>query len=107
MEIKFYDCTDENLLNVYKDYVKKVNDDHSCCICTNVLCMVNYTKPKINNGRPSEYVSTPYKLITSTLLIKWANGENLITKTPYTSFSFGNISQPAIIKFAKMEDIKW
>ena len=54
MEIKFYDCTDENLLKVYADYVKKVNDDHNCCICTNVLCMVNYVKPKVSGG-PSIY----------------------------------------------------
>ncbi len=60
MEIKFYDCNPEILEEVYADYVKKVNDDHSCCICTNVLCMVNYTKPKINNGRPTEYVNTKY-----------------------------------------------
>ena len=56
MDLKFYDCTQENLEEVYADYVKKVKDDHNCCICTNVLCGVNYTKPKINNRRPTVYV---------------------------------------------------
>ena len=37
MDLKFYDCTQENLEEVYADYVKKVNDAHSCCICSNVL----------------------------------------------------------------------
>lgn len=107
MYIKFYDCTQENLEKVYEDYVKRVSDDHSCCICTNVLCMVNYTKPKINNGNPSEYVKTPYKLMTSTLLISWNSGECFVHKKPFILFGFGNISQQAIIKFARMEDIKW
>ena len=105
MEIKFYDYNQENLEKVYADYVKKVNDDHNCCICTNVLCMVNYTKPKINNGQPSEYISTKYKIMTSTLLIKWDDGECYVEQKPFTEFSFGNISN--VIKFAKMEDIDW
>ena len=74
MEIKFYDCNPETLEEVYADYVKKVKDDHNCCICTNVLCVVNYTKPKINNGRPTEYVKTDYKIMTSTIIIKWNDG---------------------------------
>ena len=105
MEIKFYDYNQENLEKVYADYVKKVNDDHNCCIRTNVLCMVNYTKPKINNGQPSEYISTKYKIMTSTLLIKWDDGECYVEQKPFTEFSFGNISN--VIKFAKMEDIDW
>lgn len=107
MEIKFYDCTDENLLKVYADYVKRVNDDHNCCICTNILCMVKYTKPKINCGNPSEYVKTPYKLMTSTLQIKWDDGKCHVHQTPFTAFWFGNVSQYAVIKFARMEDIDW
>lgn len=107
MEIKFYDCNQETLEEVYADYVKKVNDDHSCCICTNVLCMVNYTKPKINNGSPTEYVNTKYKLMTSTLQIEWNDGSCYTHKTPFTAFWFGNISATSVIKFARMEDIDW
>lgn len=107
MEIKFYDCTQENLEKVYADYVKKVNDDKDYSICTNIICMVEYTRPKINNGNPKEFIKTRYKLMTSTLEISWKSGENLETKKPYTAFSFGNISQPSVIKFARMEDIDW
>ena len=107
MEIKFYDCNPETLEEVYVDYVKKVNDDHNCCICTNVLCVVNYTKPKINNGRPTEYVKTDYKIMTSTLLIKWNDGTCYDDQKPFTQFIFGNISNSSVIKFAKMEDIDW
>lgn len=67
--------------------------------------MVNYTKPKINNGQPSEYISTKYKIMTSTLLIKWNNGSCYVEKKPFTQFSFGNISN--VIKFSRMEDIDW
>ena len=107
MEIKFYDCNPETLEEVYADYVKKVKDDHNCCICTNVLCVVNYTKPKINNGRPTEYVKTDYKIMTSTLLIKWNDGTCYDDQKPFTQFIFGNISNSSVIKFAKMEDIDW
>lgn len=107
MYLKFYDYTQENLEEVYVDYVKKVNDDHNCCICTNVLCVVNYTKPKINNGRPTEYVKTDYKIMTSTLLIKWNDGICYDDQKPFTQFIFGNISNSSVIKFAKMEDIDW
>ena len=107
MEIKFYDCNPETLEEVYADYVKKVKDDHNCCICTNVLCVVNYTKPKINNGRPTEYVKTDYKIMTSTLLIKWNDGICYDDQKPFTQFIFGNISNSSVIKFAKMEDIDW
>ena len=107
MDLKFYDCTQENLEEVYADYVKKVKDDHNCCICTNVLCVVNYTKPKINNGRPTEYVKTDYKIMTSTLLIKWNDGTCYDDQKPFTQFIFGNISNSSVIKFAKMEDIDW
>lgn len=107
MEIKFYDCNPETLEEVYADYVKKVKDDHNCCICTNVLCVVNYTKPKINNGRPTEYVKTDYKIMTSTLLIKWNDGICYNDQKPFTQFIFGNISNSSVIKFAKMEDIDW
>ena len=107
MEIKFYDCNPETLEEVYADYVKKVKDDHNCCICTNALCVVNYTKPKINNGRPTEYVKTDYKIMTSTLLIKWNDGTCYDDQKPFTQFIFGNISNSSVIKFAKMEDIDW
>lgn len=107
MEIKFYDCNPETLEEVYADYVKKVKDDHNCCICANVLCVVNYTKPKINNGRPTEYVKTDYKIMTSTLLIKWNDGICYDDQKPFTQFIFGNISNSSVIKFAKMEDIDW
>ena len=107
MEIKFYDCNPETLEAVYADYVKKVKDDHNCCICTNVLCVVNYIKPKINNGRPTEYVKTDYKIMTSTLLIKWNDGTCYDDQKPFTQFIFGNISNSSVIKFAKMEDIDW
>ena len=106
MEIKFYDCTDENLLKVYADYVKKVNDDHNCCICTNVLCMVNYVKPKVSGG-PTVYIETDYKLITSALIIRWNDGKCMVDQTPFTQFWFKNVSQPAVIKFARMENIDW
>ena len=107
MEIKFYDCTQENLEKVHADYVKRVQDDHSCSICTNVLCIAPYTKPKINNGRPKEFIKTDYKIMTSTMLITWNDGSTLITKEPFVSISFGNISQYSIVKFARMEDIDW
>ena len=107
MEIKFYDCNPETLEEVYADYVKKIKDDHNCCICTNALCVVNYTKPKINNGRPTEYVKTDYKIMTSTLLIKWNDGTCYDDQKPFTQFIFGNISNSSVIKFAKMEDIDW
>lgn len=106
-KIKFYDCNQENLNKVYADYIKKVDGDETRCICTNVLCVVPYTQPKINNGRPSEYIKTDYKMMTSTLLISWKDGAETINKKPYIQFNFGNISQSSIVKFARMEDINW
>ena len=105
MELKFYDCTQENLEKVYAEYVKQVNDDHNCWICTNAICMVDWKKPKINNGAPNVYIKTKYKLMTSTLLIRWNNGQSHIHKTPFIEFCFSNVSN--VIKFAKMEDINW
>ena len=107
MEIKFYDCNQENLNKVYADYIKNVDGDETRCICTNVLCVVPYTQPKINNGIPSEYIKTDYKMMTSTLLISWKDGAETINKKPYIQFNFGNISQSSIVKFARMEDINW
>ena len=107
MDIKFYDCTQDNLEKAYADYVKEVNDDHDCVICTNVLCMVKWKKPKINCGAPTEYIETDYKLMTSALLIWWDSGESLEPQIPSTVFSFNNIYQDNVIKFARMEDIDW
>lgn len=107
MELKFYDCTQENLEKVYADYVKEVNDDHDCCICTNIICMVKWKKPKINCGAPTLYIDTEYKLMTSTLQIEWDDGSCYTHQTPFTAFWFGNVSDTSVIKFARMEDIDW
>lgn len=107
MELKLYDCTQENLEKVYADYVKMANDDHACEVCTNVLCVVKWKKPKINNGHPTVYIEGKYKLMTSTLQIKWNDGKCYVHKTPFIQFCFGNIDQSNVIKFARMEDIDW
>ena len=104
MEIKFYDCTTENLLNVYSDYVKKVTEHKEHIICTNVLCVVKYTKPKTY---ADEYIETDYKIITSTMKIDWNDGSNYTHKTPFISFYTQNVDLSNVIQFARMEDIKW
>lgn len=104
MEIKFYDCTTENLLKVYSDYVKKVTEYKEHIICTNVLCVVKYTKPKTY---ADEYIETDYKIITSTLKISWNDGQNYTHKSPFISFYTQNVDLSNIIQFARMEDIKW
>lgn len=106
MELKFYDCTQENLEKVYADYVKKVDGNKNCRIQTNVVCMVNYKKPSCSGG-PSEYIKTDYKLITSSVIIYWSDGYNVVDKKPFIGFWFQNVSQSGVIKFARMEDIDW
>ena len=104
MEIKFYDNTTENLLNVYSDYVKKASDNKGHIICTNVLCVVKYTKPKTY---ANEYIETNYKIITSTLKIYYDDGQSYTHKTPFICFYTQNVDLSNIIQFARMEDIKW
>lgn len=104
MEIKFYNCTKENLLKVYSDYVNKVTENKEYTICTNILCVVKYTQPKTF---ANEFIKTDYKIITSTLKIRWDDGQSYIHKTPFVSFYTQNVDLSNIIKFAKMEDIVW
>ena len=98
--IRWVDYSYENLLKEYSEYVERINKDKRLNIVTNTLCLVKYTKPKINNGISSqdrvEYIKTKNKIMTSTLLISY----DKYTKT--FDFSFGNVTPE---KFAKMEDI--
>lgn len=99
--IEWYDYTQENLLEVYKDYVEEIEKDKELHIVTNVLCMVKWTKPKINNGMNSltkaKYIVMQNKIMTSSLLISYSQQWDEI------SFNFGNISLP--LKFARMENL--
>lgn len=98
--INWKEYSQENLEKEYSDYIERIQKDHTLNIVTNVLCMVNYSKPKINNGinRDSkvEYVNTRFKIMTSTLLIKYDSYQEKVI------FIFGNCTP---LKFFKMEDI--
>ena len=107
MELKFIDCNQENLEKEYSDYVQRVTDDKECRICTNVIVMTKYQKPKINCGKPNMFIKSDYKLMTMPLQIQYENGENLNNKRSFINFIFNNISIENIIKFAKVEDIDW
>ena len=106
MEIKFYDCNQENLEKVYSEYVSKVTENKDYTICTNIICLVKYTKPKVT-GRPDEFIQTDYKLMTTPMLICYCDGQNYSHKTPFISFWTKNIDIKNVLKFAKVEDIEW
>ena len=106
MNIQFYDCNKENLERVYADYVKKVTENKDYIICTNVICLVKYTKPKVT-GRPDEFIETDYKLMTTPMLIEYCDGQNYTHKTPFISFYTKNVDIRNVFKFAKVEDIDW
>lgn len=103
MEINFKDCTQENLENAYSEYVEKVKENKEHEICTNVLCIIKYKKPKINNGRPNEYIPFEYKFMSTTLRIFWCDMEEI----QHVLFVFGNVPMNSVIKFAKVEDVEW
>lgn len=104
MIIDFYECNKENLETVYEEYVKKVVENKGHIICTNVLCVVKYTKPKTY---ADEVIETDFKIITTPLYITWCDGQNYTHKTPFVSFCTKNVDIRNVIKFAKMEDIVW
>jgi flavoprotein len=104
MIIDFYECNKENLETVYAEYVKKVTENKGHVICTNILCVVKYTKPITY---ANEVIETDFKIITTPLCIEWCNGQNYIHKTPFVSFYTKNVDIKNVIKFAKMEDIVW
>lgn len=106
MKLKFYKCNQENLEAIYGDYVKKITENKDYSICTNVLCVVNYKKPK-TSGKPDEYIKTDYKIMTSVLQINYCDGQNFVHKQPFIGFWFKNVSKENVIAFAKMEDINW
>lgn len=106
MNIEFYDCTEEVLKSVYSEYVRKVTENKGHTICTNVLCVVKYTRPKVTGG-PDEYIDTKYKFLVTPMLIQWDDGQSYSHKTPFISFWFKNVYMDSVIKFAKLEDINW
>lgn len=106
MELQFYECNQENLEKLYADYVKKVTEDKGYTICTNIICLVNYSKPKVT-GRPNEYIQTDYKIMTTPMLISYCDGQNYTHKTPFISFFTKNVDIRNVLKFAKLEDIDW
>ena len=89
---------------MYNEYVKKVVENKGHIICTNVLFVVKYTKPKTY---ADEVIETDFKIITTPLYIEWCDGQNYTHKTPFVSFYTKNVDIKNVIKFAKMEDIVW
>ena len=104
MELKFYDCNKENLEKLYADYMKKVTENKDYIICTNVICLVKYTQPKVY---ANEHIKTEYKLMTTPMQIRYCDGQNHTHKTPFISFCPKNVDIRNVFKFAKVEDIDW
>lgn len=100
--IEWYDYSEDNLREIYKDYVAEIEADNEVVIVSNILCVAPYTKPKINNGyahsSKARYVKTAHKIMTSTMMIYYNPQYKRIF------FNLGNISAP--IKFAPMEGIE-
>jgi hypothetical protein len=106
-KITWTDFSYENLLKTYPEYVKKIELDHEHIIVTNMLCLVNFTKPKLNWGNDktrehTEYIKSNYKIITQPVLIKWDNEMNRADRNPGVRFYCRNVEP---IKFAKVEDL--
>lgn len=100
MKIEWIDTNMENLMKVYNDYVKQIENDKSLTIVTSVIGLKHYKKPTTGVPKNTIFIKTDYKIMTSVLKIYWAN--NLTT--PGMVFAFMN-GEPD--KFYRIEDIEF
>ena len=107
INIIWTDYSYENLLKAYPDYVKKIELDHKHIIVTNMLCLVNYNRPKLNWGneetrKHTEFIESTYKIITQPVLIRWDDFPCRQGDKPGVRFICRNVEP---IKFARVEDL--
>lgn len=98
LQINWIDNTRENLLSVYRDYVKQVEKDKSLMIVTSVIGLMPYKKPTTGVKKNTIFVEQPNKIMTSVLKIFWAENRT----TPQVEFAFMNGNPD---KFYRFEDI--
>jgi hypothetical protein len=100
MKIEWIDTNIVNLMRVYNDYVKQIENDKSLTIVTSVMGLKPYKKPTTGVPKNTIFIKTDYKIMTSVLKIYWANNRTI----PGIAFAFMN-GEPD--KFYRIEDVEF